>query len=352
MYPAVLAACRGADAVIHSLLLTALGHHAARALNLPDFSALVFALFAPTAAFANPLFPAWRLGPRYNYLTHREFNRVFWHLNRLGTAWLRRKASVAQPALIPVLEEWPFWRGDPYLAEIAGAGCASCSWQTPILYGISPHVLPRPADWDANTHLTGYWFLDTPADYAAPPELERFLADGPPPVYVGFGSVISRDLRRLTRVAVEALAISRQRGVLLSGWGGLGAARDWPAGQMKNVYVLDSVPFDWLFARVTAAVHHGGVGTTAYALRAGIPSAFAPFAADQPFWARRLHALGASPAPVAPQNLTAARLARAITLAVEDEAMRAQARALGERIRAEDGVGAAVRLIESYLIFS
>jgi UDP:flavonoid glycosyltransferase YjiC (YdhE family) len=125
------------------------------------------------------------------------------------------------------------------------------------------------------------------------------------------------------------------------GWGGL---RNVEAPE--NVFTIESIPHDWLFPRVAAAVHHGGSGTTAAALRAGIPMAVVPFFADQPFWGQRVAALGVGPAPIPRKQLTVERLATAIQIVTGDTGMRARAAALGERIRAEDGVARAVELIQ------
>lgn len=214
----------------------------------------------------------------------------------------------------------------------------------PVLHGYSEHVIPRPADWDENSYTCGYWFLDAPADFTPPPTLVDFLNDGPPPVYIGFGSMNTRDPEATAAMALDALRQSGQRGVLLTGWGGLKSS-DLPA----NVYAIDNIPHDWLFPRMAAVVHHGGIGTTAAGLRAGVPSMVVPFFADQPFWAQRVYALGVGPRPVLRKHLTAARLADAIRIMVSDSAMRTQAALLGETLRAEDGVGNTVRLLQQLI---
>ena len=134
---------------------------------------------------------------------------------------------------------------------------------------------------------------------------------------------------------MRALALSGQRGVLLSGWAGLGKGRTLP----EFVFSAESLPHSWLFPRMAAVVHHGGAGTTGAALRSGIPSVLTPLAADQPSWARQVHALGAGPAPLPFQTLTAERLAEAIREAVTNAAMRQRATELSKQIQAEDGVG-------------
>jgi UDP:flavonoid glycosyltransferase YjiC (YdhE family) len=128
----------------------------------------------------------------------------------------------------------------------------------------------------------------------------------------------------------------------MSGWGGLSAA-----GRPGSVYVVESVPHAWLFPRVAAVVHHGGAGTTAAGLRAGVPSVVVPFFGDQPYWGRRVAALGVGPAPIPRQQLTAERLAAAL-MATTDEGMRGRAAELGARIRAEDGIARAAAVVDDY----
>lgn len=335
-------ACQDADLIIHTLLTTVIGHQIARERGARDLSALVFPVFTATNSFPNPLFAPWpgwmrvfgpraaAFGPRYHYLTHREFNRVFWHSNRLALHLLHMRHPE-----VPPLREWPFDWPDGILPQAAPAQ------PTPVIYGISRHALPCPNDPEMGCRLTGYWFLEEPPGWQPPAGLLRFLEAGTPPVFIGFGSVISSEAERLARAAVEALQRTGQRGVLLSGWGGLRAA-----GLPETIYALDEIPFDWLFPRLAAAVHHGGMNTTASALRAGIPSLVVPFAFDQPFWGRQVQRLGVGPAPIPHRQLNARNLAAGIEKMVHDASMRAKAAALGKKVCAEDGVGNAVKMIE------
>lgn len=213
--------------------------------------------------------------------------------------------------------------------------------QCPILYGFSPLVIPPPSDWDTNTHVTGFWYLDQVEDWTPPPDLMEFLEAGSPPIYVGFGSMSSRKPEETADLILSALEQTKQRAVMLSGWRGLQKA-DLP----DSVFMVDSVPFSWLFPRVAAVVHHGGAGTTAYGLRAGVPSIVVPFFADQPFWGYCVAKLGVGPKPIPRRKLTVERLAKAIQEAVKDEAMRQRAADLGSKIQAEDGVARAVAIIQ------
>jgi sterol 3beta-glucosyltransferase len=228
------------------------------------------------------------------------------------------------------------------IGETALASALMRKHPVPILHGYSPAFLPRPTDWPANCFVTGYWFLDSRQEWQPSEQLRAFLQAGPAPVSIGFGSMNSEHPEQMTEIALHALKQTGKRGILLSGWGGIKAS-DLP----DDVFVVDSVPHDWLFPRVAAAVHHGGAGTTGASLRAGIPTIVVPFIADQYFWGRQVYASGVGPRPLPQKRLTADTLARAIMEAVENEALRKRATSLGERIRQEDGVGRAVQLITS-----
>ena len=213
----------------------------------------------------------------------------------------------------------------------------------PVLMGISRHVTPHPEDWPPPYHTTGYWFLDDAEPWKPTPGLEEFLDSGDPPVAIGFGSMTTRDATASTRMVLEGVGASGRRAVLLSGWAGLGAS-DLPS----NVFVVDSAPHAWLFPRMAAAVHHGGSGTTAAALRAGIPQIVVPHLGDQPYWGRRMHELGVAPKPLPKPRLTSAKLAAAIGEVTSDRRYSANAAALGKLVRDEDGLAAGVELIERY----
>ena len=127
-----------------------------------------------------------------------------------------------------------------------------------LLLAYSEALLPRSREWPANAIVTGWWFLDDGARWSPPSELERFLAEGPAPIYVGFGSMAFRDRDAATDVVLKAVANVGARAVLGSGWGGLASGNLPPF-----VFPLEDVPHDWLFPRMAAIVHHGGAGRRA-----------------------------------------------------------------------------------------
>lgn len=320
-------ACQGTEAIIYSTLGVG-AYNIAEKLDLPCCWALSFPIFSRTRAMPSIAFPLLPLGGLYNLLSHifvEQLAQQF--VGRFINRWRQERLDLPPISLF----KWPYGqlRGRP----------------VPTLYSFSPAVVPRPPDWGDHVHVTGYWFLDRPSDWRPPADLVDFFESGPPPVYVGFGSMSHRDPERATRIVLDALRQSGQRGLIATGWGGLSRA-DLPA----DVFELESVPHDWLFPRVAAVVHHGGAGTTAAGLRAGVPSVILPHFGDQPFWARQVERLGVGPKPILRKKLTAERLADAVRAAVEDETMRARAAALGEKIRAEDGVGNVLRVFERAVV--
>ena len=97
---------------------------------------------------------------------------------------------------------------------------------------------------------------------------------------------------------------------------------------------------------LTTSERRIGSGTTGAGFRAGIPSVLVPHIGDQPFWAQRVAELGVGPLPIPRRQLTAPRLAEAISLAVTDTGILIRAKSLGEHIRAEDGIGKAIEILE------
>lgn len=318
-----LAACRDMELVVAGIGGQNTAIALAEKLQIPCVQAPVVP-FSPTAAFPGALFPPGvaKLGGIANRLSHHAVRQVMWQGFRAGDTIARRDVLGLPPA--------PFW-GPHHSLSVRGQ---------PVLCGVSPSVIPKPADWGPHEHMTGYWFLEADAGWSPSPELTDFLAAGPPPVAIGFGSMSNRKPEEVTRLLVAAVEQASARAVLLSGWQGMRAA-DLPA----SILMLKSAPHNWLFPRMAATVHHGGAGTTAAALRAGVPSLVVPFFGDQPFWGRRVAELGVGPAPIPRKRLTAEGLAAAIGQMTGDRQMQSRAAALGQRIRAEDGVGRAVEIL-------
>ena len=208
----------------------------------------------------------------------------------------------------------------------------------------SRHIVPQPDDWPSTIRTTGFCFLEEQNGWEPPRSLTEFLDAGEPPICIGFGSMIGHNLENVTRMVIDGVSKSGCRAVLLSGWAGIGNAEPG-----DNIYRLEAAPHEWLYPRVAAAVHHGGAGTTAASLRAGVPTVIVPHLGDQAFWGQRVYALGAGPKPISRTKLTASGLAAAIAAATTSNDMKRRAEELGAKIRAEDGIKQAVDMIEKYL---
>ncbi|MCW0182171.1 MAG: glycosyltransferase [Zavarzinia sp.] len=213
-----------------------------------------------------------------------------------------------------------------------------------VLYAYSEQILPKSRDWTADQQVTGFWFLDEGEVWQPPEDLAAFLAAGDKPLYVGFGSMLSKDAERITRIVLEAIRLAGCRAIVATGWGGITADESL---RNDKVLVLKQAPHDWLFPRMAAAFHHGGAGTTAAAARAGIPSLVMPFITEQGFWSNQLEKLGAAPHHLNRKTVTAAEMAKAIK-AVLDPALAANAKRLGEKIRQENGVERAIRQLADW----
>jgi UDP:flavonoid glycosyltransferase YjiC (YdhE family) len=326
-----LAACQGADLVIGGFGGVIAGQPVAEKLGIPFVQAWLVP-FLPTRAFPAVSFPMLRtwMGGRLNRLSHvLGWRMLAWPMQRASVNLARRDVLGLPPA--PARDGPLAWLKQQ---------------NAPVLHGFSSHVVPRPPDWDAHIHITGYWFLDPPADWQPPAGLVEFLQAGPPPVYIGFGSMSHGDPQAATRLILQAFQLAGQRGVLLAGWGGLTQA-NLPA----SVYMVESAPHSWLFPQMAAVVHHGGAGTTAAGLRAGVPTITVPFISlDQNFWGWRTADLGVGLPPIPSNRLTAEKLAQAITTAVTDPTMRQKASTLGAKIRREDGVAQAVAIVREMTI--
>ncbi|MFI8962939.1 glycosyltransferase [Streptomyces sp. NPDC053493] len=210
----------------------------------------------------------------------------------------------------------------------------------PVFHGFSPLVVPRPADWPSWADVTGYWWPARPDGWQPPAELADFLQAGPPPVFIGFGSMAAGQGERLGELVSEAVARARVRAVVQAGWAGLSGFGD-------DVLAVGDVPHDWLFPRTAAVVHHAGAGTTAAGLRAGVPAVPVPVMADQPFWASRLCELGVAPVSLPFQDLTAAALGDAVRACLSEPSHRRRATELARGLAAEDGAAALLAHVDS-----
>ncbi|KAF9439324.1 Sterol 3-beta-glucosyltransferase [Entomortierella beljakovae] len=331
--------CQNTDVLIESPSAMA-GIHIAEKLDIPYFRAFPFP-WTRTRAFPHPFaVPEHNLGRGYNYMTHVMIEQVFWKgISGQVNKW--RKEMLKLPSTS--LEKMD-------------------AHHVPSLYSWSPNVVPAPMDWPSWIHVTGYWFLDNPdLSWTPPDDLVQFLNADPnnKPVYIGFGSMVVSDPDGMTRTIIEAVEKSGVRAIVSKGWSDRATSQEGGANPKKSsgeeikipssVYMLKSVPHDWLFPQLAGCVHHGGAGTVAAGLRAGIPTIIRPFFGDQFFWAGRVEEAGVG---VWCHELTVKKLTSALVTITTDEKMIRKARAIGEKIRAENGVDNAIQYFYHDLAFA
>ena len=317
-------AVQGADLVLHSFAMTDGGHTLASRVGAGSISVQFFPVFSPTGAFPALMFPDLPLGPSYRWLTHWASTRLFHWGGRVLYRMLRRRSRT-----LPRLEKWPFQSG----SEEA----------VPILYAYSPEVVPKPADWDDRSVVTGYWFREPGEAWEPPDEVRAFLRRPRRKVYIGLGSMLPDPGRELMGMFVKILESLGLAGIVSAK-----DQQDGPAALGEHSLLVGELPHSWLFPRLDAAVHHGGAGTTGAVIRAGIPGLVLPVSADQFFWGRRVAALGLGPEPVPFHRLTASRLSAALEKMITSRDMQVKARVMGKRVRLENGIDKAVEFIQDF----
>ncbi len=315
---------RETDLLINQLPGGIFGHDLADSSGIPMILAAVIPL-ARTDAFPLMGFPQIPL-PGYNRSTYTIGEGVVWLMFRkVINRWRIQELGLS---------------GISRMEYFGSGGTGGC----PILNGFSPKVVERPADWGENVHITGYWFPDDP-DWQPPSALVNFIERGQPPIFIGFGSMPVKNPTQTTKTILRALKLTNQRAILHAGWSGLG-----DQGLPDNIFKIDYAPYSWLFPKMALVIHHGGSGTTAFGLRAGVPSCAIPILGfDQVYWGNRIADLGAGPSPVPIRYLTVEKLSKVIRQATSNPAFRQKAASLGERIRRENGIENAVGIINQLL---
>lgn len=306
----LLTSARGSDAIIFSGMAGFVALSVAERLGIPAIGAALIPMI-PTREFPSPFLPPNRVPGWLNRVSHNLVNGLFWRA-------FKGRLNEARAVVCDLPARKKLWT------------------DFPLLYGISPSLLPHPADWPEHIHMCGQW-LQPAGPWTPPRELEAFLRAGPPPIYIGFGSMSGFD--QIHMLSTLARSLNGRRALFYPGWSGMEQG-----GLPDNILTINNVPHDWLFPQTAAIIHHGGAGTTHSATRAGKPSIVVPFIGDQFFWADRLVKLGIAPVPVTAAKVNASVLTKAIEF-IEREEVRARATLLGEAISKENGLEMAVRTI-------
>ncbi|KAF2023625.1 UDP-Glycosyltransferase/glycogen phosphorylase [Setomelanomma holmii] len=291
--------------------------HCAEKLGIPLH--IMFTMpYSPTQAFPHPLanIQSSNADPQLtNYLSYAMIELLSWQ----GLSDIINRFREKCLGLDPVSSIW----GPGMLQRL----------KIPHTYCWSPALIPKPKDWGPHISIAGFYFLNLASNYTPAADLQAFLDAGPPPVYIGFGSIVLDDPNAMTELIFDAVRKTGRRVLLSKGWGGMGADQlQIPDG----VFMLGNVPHDWLFKHVSCVVHHGGAGTTAAGISAGRPTLIVPFFGDQPFWGAMVARAGAGPDPIPHKQLTADKLGDAINFCLRPESL-GRAKELASKIAAERG---------------
>ncbi len=314
-------AARDAHALIYDTMLVP-AYHIAEKLDIPSMMTSTMPNMTRTAEF--PLIGAPRLWDG------RVGNRLSYELSRLS--WCRGRGTLrswCQSTLGTTPPRFPDYR-------------YRHGKRVPVLHSYSPLVVPTPEDWPADTFASGYWFPESDSEWRPSPALDAFLAEGTPPVYLGFGSMSGLSGAGLVEDVITATRRVGCRAFVATGWGDAVLPR-------TDVFVVDEAPHEWLFPPVSAVVHHGGAGTTAAALRFSRPSVVCPLVTDQFFWARIVVDRGWGPESVPQRTRSVASLTTALERAIGDTVMHEAVGRIGAAIRAEDGPTRAVDFVRAHL---
>lgn len=309
----------GTDLLLLSATTAPLGWHLTEATGTPSLGVYLQPT-APTGDFPPVVTGSRSLGRFANRATGRFALRMADRVYEQAVAKLRHRLHLppASPSEMRRRQEQANW---------------------PILHGFSTVLVPRPSDWRSGLEVVGNWWPHHEGAERLPTDLEDFLRAGPRPVLIGFGSMATGEGERLSEIAVQALRRAGLRGILQAGSAGL-------AAEGNDVLTIGDVPHALLFPRLAAVVHHGGAGTSAAALRAGVPAVTVPVTADQPFWAARLAAIGAATDPIPFRSLTAERLADSLHQVVKQQAYSRAAARAAQHLMTENGSGQTLKAIQ------
>lgn len=322
-----LEVCRSADVVVYTLT-TPQGAPIAEFLGVPCLRT-GFTPITPTRCSPSFLLPAAdRFGQIFNSCSHLACDLAMWlPFKRVFNGWCRSRLNSKVGS----------WRGPARHDDVR---------KTPLLYGISPCLLPKPADWGEWVHITGHWACNDSTQTPPSNELQAFLDSGPPPVYFGFGSAIDDDSTKLLQLISDTLRSVSARGVIQAGWSQL-EPKD--SGSNDNLIFINDVSHSWLFPKTAVVVHHGGCGTTHTALHAGIPQAIVGFQGDNMYWGHRCFDTGVASRPIPRKRLTVDNLTACLMTTLSTESYRKKAGTIGQQVKSENGIGTAVALLEQHV---
>ena len=299
------------------------GYHVAQKLEIPVVKCS-YVPYTPTKEFPNPFLksvPAFL--NKTSYLVSQFFE---WQIIKKNINKLRKELLDLKPI--------PFY----------GLLHKQHKEKMPVIYGYSESVIPRPKDWPGWIYVTGYWFLKDLESYSPAKELEDFINNGSQPLFFDIGSLGQYSEQIISKI-LSVLLKTEYR--IVANPGGADISKLNKPG--KIFFVDGSVPHAWILPKVKAVISHGGPGTVAAVLRAGKPLTVVPTYGDHRFWGNRVHSIGAGTVPLFTANLTDKQILMRVNELMTNNTLRENAEKLGEKIRNENGVEKAVKVIENLM---
>lgn len=295
-----------------------MGHvHVAEALGVPCHIMFPQPWYYGTRSFPHPMSGMPYAERSMNLQSYRAFETLVWtnfshdiNVWRTRTLGLPRIFAAASSTNLVTSSKIPF----------------SAMW--------SPAFVPKPPDWPPQVEVVGTFFIDQKKNFDVTPfaELESWLKNGEPPIFIGFGSMVIKDPQKLADLIKAAAHETNYRIVVQSSWSKIEVEDD--SDLLRNV---GPCPHDWLLPQCRAVVHHGGAGTTAAGLRYGLPSMVCPFFADQFMWGYFVEKAGVGPKACPVNKLTKDILVESLNLLANDE-IKKKAENLMKEMEFEDGI--------------
>lgn len=225
-------------------------------------------------------------------------------------------------------------------------------WESPLcnLIAVSPLFCPPAKDWATNHRICGFLKLEAHSNkWDMPENLEDFLNNGEPPVYMTLGSMTGTGhnsllINETTRLLYDAAKLAGCRAIIQSRW-----EHVTNIPENEKIFRVNASPYMKVFPKCKAVVHHGGAGTTQTATSCGCPSVVIAHIQEQFLWGWQLKKLGIGGKVLSRQSVTPKKIAKGIQFITDNPVMAEKAKYVGKILDAENGVSNAVNIIENLI---
>ncbi len=198
-------------------------------------------------------------------------------------------------------------------------------------YPVSPSLFPRPDYWPSCANVVGYYERDKTVNWKPDAQLEQFINKYKKIVFITFGSMSNPNPKEKTQMIVDILKRNNISAIINTSWGGLEELEEYP----DHIHFVSNIPYDWIFPKMYAIVHHGGSGTTHTALKYGCPSLIIPHIVDQFYWNRTTSKLNLGPKGMPIKKLNEKDFESKMLDLINNETYRKNVKAISESMKVE-----------------